>query len=108
MQTSRHTHTSLQCSPTSVGLTQARPNHIVLTLNKTCLHYTACVLHIGNRYSRKSLIRTSVIQIFTYPNPQIMIFIDILLYINPLTINDAIWHRLTLAAGYQLAQSVLN
>ena len=27
---------------------------------------------------------------------------------NPLTTDDAIWHRLTLAACYQLAQSVLK
>jgi len=28
--------------------------------------------------------------------------------LNPLTTDDAIWHRLTLAACYQLAQSVLK
>ena len=28
--------------------------------------------------------------------------------VNPLTTDDAIWHRLTLAACYQLAQSVLK
>ena len=28
--------------------------------------------------------------------------------INPLTTNDAVWRRLTLAACYQLAQSVLK
>ena len=33
-------------------------------------------------YSRKSLIQTSVIRIFTYPNPQIMVFIDILVCIK--------------------------
>ena len=27
-QANKHTHTLSQCSPTSVGLTQARPNHI--------------------------------------------------------------------------------
>ena len=27
---------------------------------------------------------------------------------NPLTTDDAIWHRLTFAACYQLAQSVLK
>ena len=28
--------------------------------------------------------------------------------LNPLTTNDALWHHLTLAACYQLAQSVLK
>ena len=36
----------------------------------------------GMCYSRKSLIRTSAIWIFTYPNSKIMTFIAILLYIK--------------------------
>ena len=28
--------------------------------------------------------------------------------INPLTTNDTLWHHLTMAACYQLAQSILN
>jgi len=31
-----------------------------------------------------------------------------MLWFNPLTIDDAIWHHVTLATCYQLAQSVLK
>ena len=29
-------------------------------------------------------------------------------YVNPLTTDDAIWHRLTLATCYQMVQSILK
>ena len=41
---------------------------------------------------------------FLHHSPSVFCFYQV----NPLTTNDAIWHCLTLAACYQLAQSVLK
>ena len=54
-QASKHKHTRVQCSPASVGLTQARPNYLLATCFLTGIqHYLliTCVLnrvHIGKK-----------------------------------------------------------